>query len=152
MRLQHLVLALTLCVGSYCVASDTAAIPHLEKSGDTTRLIVNGQPFLILGGELHNSSSSSAEYMRPIWPKLAALHMNTVVAAVTWELIEPQEGHFDFTGVDSLIQGAKEHDLKLVLLWFGSWKNGGSTYDPAWIKTDLKRFPRALPGRSRRLR
>jgi hypothetical protein len=31
----------------------------------------------------------------------------------------------------------------LIFLWFGSWKNGVSTYPPLWVKTDLKRFPRA---------
>src|SRR5512147_868627 len=71
-------------------------IPHLEKRGNVTQLIVEGKPFLILGGELYNSSSSSLSYMQPIWPKLAALHLNTVVTPVSWELIEPQEGKFDF--------------------------------------------------------
>ena len=117
-------------------------IPHLRKTGNVTQLIVDNKPFLILGGELHNSSSSSLEYMKPIWSKLAAMHLNTALAAVSWEQVEPTEGKFEFTVVDGLIQEAKSNDLHLVLLWFGSWKNSNSRYPPPWVKADQKRFPR----------
>ena len=118
-------------------------IPHLSKQGMATQLMVDGKPFLMLAGELHNSSSSSTEYMKPIWPKLADANLNTVLAAVSWDLIEPEEGKFDFSLVDDLIKDARHYNLRLVLLWFGSWKNGVSTYVPVWVKTDLTRFPRA---------
>ena len=117
--------------------------PHLRKQGTATQLVVDGQPFLIRGGELGNSSSSSLEYMRPIWPKLAALKLNTVIIPVDWELIEPAEGRFDFNLVDGLIQEARRHQLRLVPLWFASWKNSMSCYAPAWVKTNQQRFPRA---------
>ena len=77
--------------------------PHLEKRGAATQLIVDGKPFLMLGGELHNSSSSSLDYMKPIWPKLAAMGLNTVVTPLSWELIEPREGTYDFALVDGLL-------------------------------------------------
>jgi beta-galactosidase GanA len=120
-----------------------SSIPHLRKHGTTTQLVVQGKPFLVLGGELGNSSSSSLQYMDAIWPKLKAMHLNTVLAPVYWELVEPEEGKFNFTLVDSLIKDARHYDLKLVLLWFGAWKNSMSTYVPAWVKLDQKRFPRA---------
>jgi beta-galactosidase GanA len=119
------------------------AIPHLRKQQSATQLIVGGKPFLILGGELGNSSSSSFEYMRPIWPKLVSLNLNTLLAPVYWELIEPDEGRYDFGLVDGLIQEARRHQLRLVLLWFASWKNSMSCYAPAWVKTNQKRFPRS---------
>ncbi|MCX6320647.1 MAG: DUF5597 domain-containing protein [Bacteroidia bacterium] len=117
-------------------------IPHLEVRGKTTQLIVDGKPFLVLGGELQNSSSSSREYMKEYWPKLEASGMNTVLAAVEWSLIEPVEGKFDFTIIDNLIEDARAHNLRLVLLWFGSWKNGQTHYAPEWVKKDYNRFPR----------
>ena len=98
------------------------SIPHLKKQGTATQLIVDGKPFLMLAGELHNSSSSSVEYMKPIWPRLVQMNLNTVLTPVSWELIEPEEGKFDFTIVDGLIRDAGEYDLHLIFLWFGSWK------------------------------
>jgi hypothetical protein len=118
------------------------SIPDLEKRGSATQLVVDGQPFMILGGELHNSSSSNIEYMKPLWPRLAALHLNTVLLPVAWETIEPEEGKFDFTVVDGLLQGARDNNLKLVILWFGAWKNTFSSYVPAFVKKDTERFPR----------
>ena len=119
----------------------SAAIPHLERRGKATQLIVDGRPFLILAGELTNSASSSMEYMAPYWSKLAAANMNTVLAAVTWELIEPAPGKFDFALVDGAIREARRNHLRLIFLWFGSWKNGESSYTPLWVKKDPKQYP-----------
>jgi len=119
------------------------AVPHLEQQGTARRLIVNGKPMLIIGGELANSSSSSAAYLAPHWPRLHQMHLNTVLTPISWELIEPTEGHFDWSSVDSQIAAARANQLKLVLLWFGAWKNSMSTYVPAWVKRDQSRFPRA---------
>ncbi len=121
-----------------------AGIPHLEKQGTATRLVVDGKPFLILGAELLNSSSSSLDYMRPVWPKLAAIPLNTVLTPLSWELIEPEEGEFDFSLVDGLIQGARQNHLHIVFLWLASWKNGMSSYPPLWVKNDTRRFPRVV--------
>jgi Domain of unknown function (DUF5597)/Glycosyl hydrolases family 35 len=117
-------------------------LPHLEKRGDATQLVVDGKPFLILGGELHNSSSSSVAYMKTAWPRMSAMHMNTVLLPVAWETIEPEEGKLDFTVVDGLLEDARANNLKLVVLWFGAWKNTFSSYTPGWVKTNLTRFPR----------
>jgi hypothetical protein len=121
---------------------EPTSLPHLRKQGATTQLIVEGKPYLILAGELHNSSTSSIEYMKPIWPKLKQMNLNTVLAVVSWALIEPEEGKFDFTIVDNMIHEARNHDLHLVILWFGSWKNGISHFPPYWVKKDINRFPR----------
>ena len=117
--------------------------PHLEKRGPVTQLIVKGEPFLALASELRNSSASSPAYMEPLWENLKAGGMNTVLAVVTWEQVEPVEGQFDFTVVDELLKAARKHDLKLALLWFGSWKNGMSSYHPVWVKTNDAKYPLA---------
>jgi Domain of unknown function (DUF5597)/Beta-galactosidase len=117
-------------------------IPHLRKQGSATQLIVDGKPFLVLAGELGNNTATSLEYMTWVWPKLIDTKLNSVLAAVSWAQIEPEEGKFDFSVLDGVIQGARRNNLRLVLLWFGSWKNGESTYAPDWVKRDFERFPR----------
>jgi len=124
-------------------ASTSPEIPHLRKQGTATQLIVDGQPFLVLAGELTNNSATSVEYMKPIWPKLVEAKLNTVLATVAWNQIEPEEGKFDFSVPDGIIRDARSHNLHLVLLWFASWKNSLSSYPPDWVKRDFERFPRA---------
>lgn len=119
------------------------SIPHMEKHGTTFQLIVNGKPLLMLGGETGNSSASDLNYMAKIWPAVAKMHLNTLVVPIYWEFLEPEEGEFDFTLVDSIITSARQYNMKLVFLWFGSWKNSMSCYVPMWVKTDEQRFPRA---------
>ncbi|HEV3197928.1 MAG TPA: DUF5597 domain-containing protein [Bryobacteraceae bacterium] len=116
--------------------------PHLERRESVTQLIVDGKPFLALAGELYNNSATSLEYMKPVWPRLNAMHLNTALAPISWALLEPSEGRFDYTLVDGLIRDARAQNLRLVLLWFGSWKNTWSSYAPDWVKRDFKRFPR----------
>lgn len=124
--------------------------PRLVPHNGTLQLLVDGRPFLILGGELGNSTASTPQSMAPHWSTLKRANLNTVLAPVSWELIEPEEGRFDFASVDALLAGAREHDLRLVILWFGAWKNSMSSYVPAWIKRDSARFPRTLGADGRR--
>jgi beta-galactosidase GanA len=121
-----------------------AQIPHVEKRGEVRQLIVDGKPFLILGGELGNSSASNRAYLAPRWKRLKEMRLNTVLAPISWELIEPVEGKFDFSSLEWLIEDARANDMRLVLLWFGTWKNSMSSYVPDWVKRDAKRFPRTV--------
>jgi len=120
----------------------SASLPHLQRQGTAVQMIVDDKPFLMIAGELHNSSASSLEYLKPIWPRLAAMHINTVLTPNYWELLEPQKGRFDFTLVDGQIEQARQNNLRIVFLWFASWKNGMSSYTPTWVKADEDRFPR----------
>ena len=116
---------------------------HLRRGKNGTRLIVKGEPFLMLAGELHNSSLSSARYMDNVWPEMKQHGMNTLLGSVSWEQIEPAEGLFDFSELDKIVLGAREHGMHLVILWFGTYKNALSTYAPPWVKKNTRRFPRA---------
>lgn len=117
--------------------------PHLVTEAGRTGLYVGGRPLLMLAGELGNSAASTVASVRPVFPRLAALGLNTVLVPVSWELVEPEEGKFRFDLVTGIVREARRHQLRLVLLWFGSWKNSMSSYVPAWVKADQKRFPRA---------
>lgn len=125
-------------------------LPYIskDKNGIWT-LYVHEKPYLMLAGEIHNSSSSSLEYMKKeVWEKIRGLHLNTLIVPITWETVEPEEGKFDFSLAEGIIRQARDEGMYLVLLWFGLWKNGESTYVPDWVKIDTKRFQRACyPGK-----
>jgi hypothetical protein len=114
--------------------ANSAEIPAISKSTVGGQLIVGGKPYLILGGELGNSSAGTADQADTILPRIAQLHVNTVLMPVAWEQIEPVEGSFDFSILDHWIDIARQQHLHLMVLWFSSWKNGFSSYAPAWVK------------------
>ncbi|CAN5734042.1 DUF5597 domain-containing protein [soil metagenome] len=122
---------------------------QIKKSGDYPQLLINGKPFLMLGGELGNSTASNINYLIQYWDHLQAMNLNTLLVPVYWELMEPEENKFDFKLVDAIISGARQHNLKIVLLWFGTWKNSMSCYAPIWMKKDAKRFPRTFDNNGR---
>jgi hypothetical protein len=137
--LLTLVGMIALSAATFAAAAD---LPRLEKRGAATQLIVDGQPWLIRGGETANTASSSLPYMDAVWPKLTRLNLNTVLVAIAWAWVEPEEGKFDFSLVDGLLAGARQNNQRVIFLWFGSWKNGISSFVPAWVKADQRRFPR----------
>lgn len=120
-----------------------SAESRLEGKGPAARLSVDGKPFVILGGELGNSSATCDADIEAIFPKLKRMNLNTVLVPAYWELTEPAEGQFDFALTDKVIDEARRNGLKVVFLWFGAWKNSMSCYAPEWFKADTKRFPRA---------
>ena len=118
--------------------------PRLEhRDNSTARIVANDKPMLMIGGELGNSSASTPEDVKRTFAHLHKLGLNTVLAPVSWELIEPVEGQFDMSSLDVILTEARRNELKVVLLWFGAWKNSMSCYAPEWFKRDTKRFPRA---------
>ncbi|MBN2069576.1 MAG: DUF5597 domain-containing protein [Opitutales bacterium] len=127
---------------AFSITVSGESIPYLDYS-QGTKLMVNEIPFFIRGGETGNSTVSDRAYMGQYWDKLQAMNLNTLVIPAYWELLEPEEGQFDFSLIDGLIEDARAHDMHLVFLWFGSWKNSMSCYAPGWVKTDSERFPRA---------
>ena len=117
------------------------ALPYLRNENGRITLMVDGKPFLVLGGEFHNSSGSDLEYMKTnVWPGLRRLGGNCYLTPVYWECMEPEQGVYDFTLVDGVIDQAREEGVRLILLWFGLWKNGNSAYIPKWMKKDSQYF------------
>ena len=126
-----------------CIALASIARAQELPAIRSGQFLIDGKPYLALGGELHNSSASSPDYMAPIWDKLQAMHVKTVVSTVSWEDVEPVAGQFDFRALDAQIAQARKREMRIVLIWFGAFKNATSTYAPTWVRRDTARFPRA---------
>ena len=120
-----------------------ASIPKFVAKDGRHALLVDGAPFLMLGLQVNNSSNYPSQLPK-VWPAAKAMHVNTLEVPIAWEQIEPVEGRFDFSFVDLLLRQARDNDVKLVLLWFGTWKNNGPSYAPEWVKLDNNRFPRVI--------
>lgn len=121
-------------------AASAAEAPRLVSQNGRHALLVDGKPFLILGAQAHNSSNYPAA-LQPVWAAANDLKANTVLMPVAWEQVEPVEGRFDFSFVDILVKQARQQKKKLVILWFGTWKNTSAQYTPEWVKLDPRRFP-----------
>lgn len=135
-------IAVALMLGTWpAMAQSAPSIPKLVAREGRHALIVDGAPFLMLGAQVNNSSAWPA-MLPKVWPVIERLHANTVEVPIAWEQIEPVEGRFDFSFLDTLLAQARERQVKLVILWFGTWKNTGPAYAPAWVKLDNSRFPR----------
>lgn len=138
--MKHIIFTLSLLLSLSAFSQSSKISNH----GSAMQLSVDGKPFIILGGELGNSSASCPEDIDSIFPKLQSMNLNTVLVPAYWDLLEPTEGKFDFSLTNKVLNKARECKLKVVFLWFGAWKNSMSCYAPAWFKKDTKRFPRAV--------
>ena len=132
-----------LSLAATAAAAQTTALPHFEHSAGRHELIVDGAPFLMLGAQANNSSNYPA-MLPKVWAIVDRLHANTLEIPIAWEQVEPREGRFDFTWVDTLLAEARQHGVRLVPLWFGAYKNTSPSYAPQWVKSDTRRFPRMM--------
>jgi len=128
--------------------SADAPLPRLVQKDGRYALLVDGAPFLVLGAQVNNSSAWPA-VLPQVWPAIKFIHANTVEMPVYWEQFEPRPGVFDTGVVDALVTECRKNDVRLVLLWFGTWKNGSSHYMPLWMKQDPARFPRMIGANGR---
>jgi beta-galactosidase GanA len=135
-RLIALLLSL---VAPSLAQAQAVPLPRIETRDGRHALIVDGRPFLMLGAQANNSANYPA-MLPEVWPTIRALHANTLEMPIAWEQIEPVEGRFDFSFLDTLLAQARENEVRLVLLWFGTWKNTSASYVPEWVKTDTSRL------------
>ena len=115
-------------------------LPRLVKKDGRYALFVDGAPYLMLGAQVHNSSAWPA-MLPKVWPAMEYLNVNTVEIPVYWEQFEPRPGQYDHTVIDTLLAGARQHQVRLVLLWFATWKNGSQHYMPEWMKLAPDKYP-----------
>jgi hypothetical protein len=149
-NLSALLLATLAIILPRALAAETSPLPHLVQKDGRHAFIVDGAPFLMLGVQAGNSSNWPATLPK-VWPAVDYLHANTLEIPIYWEQFEPRPGVYDPSAVDTLIQQAREHHVRLVLLWFGTWKNGSAHYLPLWMKADAEKFPKVMGKDGRRV-
>jgi hypothetical protein len=139
-------MAAIICIVTFMTAGPTLGqagvrtIPKIVEKDNRHALFVDGQPFLMLGGQAHNSSAWPG--MLPhVWSAVKAMHANTLEVPIYWEQIEPQPGKYDFSLVDTLLKQARQNNVRLVLLWFATWKNGSNHFMPEWMKREALKYP-----------
>jgi beta-galactosidase GanA len=132
--------AVLLAVGAASGQVGGGTMPQIVEKDGRHALLVDGQPFFILGGQAHNSSAWPG-MLPQVWSAVEAMHANTLEVPIYWEQIEAQPGKFDFSLVDTLLKQGREHNVHLVLLWFATWKNGSSHYMPEWMKSEPSKYP-----------
>ena len=143
-RLNALLLSSLLVPASLAAQSPAAQeMPRMAHQNGRYALMVDGKPYLMLGAQVSNSSGWP-EKLQALWPMAAAMHVDTLEVPVYWEQLEPSEGKFDDSVVDNVVQQARAHHVRLILLWFATWKNGKMHYAPEWVKSDTRRFPRMI--------
>ena len=125
------------------VGAQAQEVPRLAMEEGRASLIVDGQPYFVLGAQVDNSSGWP-ERLSAVWPAAERMRLNTLEVPVYWEQMEPVKGTFNFSVVDAVLEQARSHKTRLVLLWFGTWKNGKMHYVPDWVKSDTKTYPRML--------
>jgi beta-galactosidase GanA len=130
--------------------ANNAELPKLIHEQGRYELLVDGKPYLILGAQVNNSSNYPA-MLPQVWPAIEELQANTVLVPVAWEQVEPTRGQFDFSFVDTLLTQAREHRVRVILLWFGTWKNNSPSYTPEWVKLDNARYPRVVKSTGERM-
>jgi len=118
-------------------------IPRVMKKDGRFALFVDDAPYLMLGAQVHNSSDWPA-MLPKVWPAMEYLNVNTVEIPVYWEQFEPRRGQYDYTAIDTLLSEARRHRVRLVVLWFGTWKNGSQHYMPEWMKLAPDRYPHVV--------
>lgn len=147
-RLTILTLAASLTTSPGASGQDASQnapppVPEIVERDGRFALMVGGSPYLALVAQANNSSNYPAA-LPAVWAAAEDLHANTVQMPIAWAQIEPVENEFDFSFVDTLLEQARARELRLILLWFATWKNNSPKYAPDWVRLDNGRFPRVV--------
>ena len=146
MTLSSIIRRAGACFAVLCIltlsafAQQVTPMPQFVKQADGQfAFYVDGKPFFMLGGQSGNSNNWPAMHPQ-LFETMANMNANTLETPIYWEAIEPVEGKYDFSSVKAIIDEARAHDIRLVLLWFATWKNGSPHYVPEWMKLDSKKY------------
>ena len=120
-------------------------LPRLVQKDGRFALLVDDAPFLILAVEDQDIGLESTWPGRAKeWSAMDFLNANTVEVPIYWDEFEPQPGQFNYTSIDRLLAEARQHNVRLIPLWFATWKNGSQHYMPEWMLQAPDRYFHAV--------
>ncbi len=140
----------TKTMAAQTAAKPTSPLPQLVEKDGRFALMVDGQPYLMLGAQVNNSSAWPS-MLPKVWPTVQRIAINTLEVPIYWEQFEPEQGKFDPSILHTLLDQARTHHVHLVLLWFGLFKNGSDHYTPPFIKLDEKDVPHVTAANGRKV-
>lgn len=144
LRILLVLVAVVMATG---VHASTRMVPtHVltnQLMNDDSTFLLNGKPFVIKAAEVHYP-----RIPRPYWEHrikmCKALGMNTLCLYVFWNIHEPEEGKFDFTGNNDIAEFcrlAQKHGMYVIVrpgpYVCAEWEMGGL---PWWLlkKKDIR--------------
>ena len=121
MRLKAVITLLLLIVGLAAMARIVTGIvpeerPHKFEARNG-QFFINGEPILLVSGEMHFGRVLTEDWDTRL-KQAKAMGLNTVSLYLFWNLCEPREGEFDFTGmtdVRRMLELARENGLWVIL-------------------------------------
>ena len=126
-----------------CSSAEEAKMPEIIENSGRYALLVDGEPFFVFGGQSANSSTWP-KMLPGVWNTIESMHANTLEIPIYWEQFEPEPGKYDYSMIQMVLNQARERDVRLVLLWFATWKNGSNHYMPGWMKQDAQKYPNII--------
>lgn len=116
-------LLLSLLAAATMTVAAKPSLPQIEVSrlvtdNGKTYVEVDGKPFPYLGAEIRldallNCDKMEIEEVEKYIAKASELGLNCVLIPIYWNLIEPEEGKYDFSVVDKILEYVNKYDLKM---------------------------------------
>lgn len=126
--------------------------PYSYYATTTKHLMVNGKPFLMLGAQLRTDfflqlDKKTPDELAPYFELAANMNVLVVQVPVAWRDIEPEKDAYTSSLVEKYIELCDKYQMKLEILWFGSYMCGYSVegYIPDYVLKDTSTYPDLNP-------
>ena len=116
------------------------------------RLTVEGKPFLMLGAQLRTDyfrqlDGRRLDQLDDYFSLSKGLNITCIQVPVAWSDVETEYDVYTDETIRAYINYCEKYDMKLEILWFGSYMCGYSVegYIPQYVIQDTKTYPELKP-------
>ncbi len=121
-------------------------------SGGRKYLDVNGIPLLMLGAQLRTDyflqlDKKKLSELDTYFELAKKMNITVIQIPISWRDVEPEKDKYTSEMVNWMVGYCNKYDLKLELLWYGSYMCGYSVrgYIPNYVVDDQKNYPQLNP-------